>query len=48
MSAEKKFFNNNDSKITIPEILFGTLLGIASISCIWISYTLLIHMYQNL
>ena len=48
MSAEMKTTNNHDSNITISEILFGTLLGIGALSCIWVSTTLLIHLYQNI
>jgi len=48
MPEETKFPCNHKSKITISEILFGTLLGIAAISSIWVSSTLIIHLYQNL
>lgn len=48
MSAETRKNCNHDSQITITEILFGTLLAVGAISCIWVSSTLLIHLYSNL
>ena len=48
MPEETKLPFNYNSKVTVLEILFGALLGIAAVSSIWISSTLIIHLYQNL
>ena len=48
MSAEAKFPGTHDANVSISEILFATLLGIVAVSSIWLSSTLLIHLYQNL
>jgi hypothetical protein len=38
-------FNMNTS---IGEVLFATLLAVGAVSSIWVSTTLLIHLFQNL
>ena len=48
MSEEAKYPCNYNSTVTIPDMMFGALLGIAAVACIWLSSTLLIHLYQNL
>ena len=48
MSEEMKYPGNHETNVTISEVLFATLLGIAAVSSIWLSSTLLIHLYQNL
>lgn len=48
MPEETKFTIGQDSKIKIPEVIFATLLAITAVSCIWLSSTLLIHLFQNL
>jgi len=48
MSQNKGNTKNYESAMTISEILFGALLGIGAISFIWVSTTLLIHLYQKL
>jgi hypothetical protein len=48
MTAATEKFGNPGEKMTLSEILFGTLLAIGAISCIWISSTLLIHLYSSL
>ena len=48
MSGETKLACNHNSKVTVSEILFGALLGITAVCSIWISSTLIIHLYQNL
>ena len=48
MSEDMKRTRNLAANITDAEILFGTLLGAGSIFLIWVSTTLLIHLYKNL
>jgi len=48
MSLETKPINKHEADMTISEILFGTLLGVGAVSCIWLSTTLIIYLYQNL
>jgi len=48
MSERMKIQQNKDPNTSVPEILFAALLGIGAVSCIWVSTTLLIHLYQNL
>ena len=48
MAAAKETPRNPGEKMTLSEILFGTLLAIGAISCMWISSTLLIHLYTSL
>jgi hypothetical protein len=48
MSEETKLPCNHDSIITLEEILFATLLGIAGVSIIWLSSTLIIHLFRNI
>jgi hypothetical protein len=48
MPGETKLPYKHNSKVSVSEILFGTLLGIAAVCSIWISSTLIIHLYQNL
>ena len=48
MSVEMNNLMNHNSNISISEVLFGTLLAIAALGSIWISSTLLIHLYQNM
>ncbi|MDX2435238.1 MAG: hypothetical protein GQ556_01475 [Desulfobacterales bacterium] len=48
MSEEMEYPCNHDTNVTISEVLFAILLGIAAVSSIWLSSTLLIHLYQNL
>jgi len=43
-----KIRRDPETNTTLPEILFATLLGIGAVSCIWVSSTLLIYLYQNL
>lgn len=42
--------NPNDFNINTPvgEILFAALLAVGAVSSIWVSTTLLIHLFQNL
>ena len=47
MSEYLKTTDEFDEKFTLSEILFGTLLGIGSITCIWVAATLLFHLYQS-
>ena len=48
MSEEMEYPFNHDTNVTISEVLFAILHGIAAVSSIWLSSTLLIHLYQNL
>ena len=48
MSEDMKRTKNLAANITITEIIFGTLLGVGSIFLMWISTTLLIHLYKSL
>ena len=48
MSLKKVPTQNYEQAMTISEIMFGALLGIGAISFIWVSTTLLIHLYQKL
>jgi len=48
MSEDMKSTKNLAANITITEIIFGTLLGVGSIFLMWISTTLLIHLYKSL
>ena len=48
MTAATEKLGNLGEKMTLSEILFGTLLAVAAISCIWISSTLLIHLYSGI
>ena len=48
MTAATEKLGNLGEKMTLSEILFGTLLAVAAISCIWISSTLLIHLSSGL
>jgi len=48
MSEDMKRSKNLAANITIAEIIFGSLLGAGSIFLMWISTTLLIHLYKNL
>jgi len=48
MSAATNKPGKPDGKITFSEILFGTLLAVGAVSCIWISSTLLIHLYSSM
>ena len=48
MSEEAKFPGNHNTNVSISEVLFATLLGIAAVSSIWLSSKLLIHLYQNI
>jgi hypothetical protein len=48
MSQNKIATKNYEPGMTIAEILFGALLGIGAVSILWISTTLLIHLYQKL
>jgi hypothetical protein len=48
MTAATGKLANSSEKMTLSEILFGTLLAVVAISCIWISSTLLIHLYSSL
>ena len=48
MSEETKFPCNHDTNVSISEVLFATLLGFTAVSSIWLSSTLLIHLYQSL
>ena len=48
MSQNKITTQNHESAMTISEILFGALLGIGAIGFIWVSTTLLLHLYQKL
>lgn len=47
MSEEKKNMKTHDTNITIPEVLFGILLGIGAISAIWVSTTIMIHLIKQ-
>lgn len=46
MSEKMKTPQNTNTSIS--EILFAALLGVGAVSCIWLSSSLLIHLYQNL
>ncbi len=46
MPEDLKMTKNLAANITIAEIIFGTLLGAGSIFLMWISTTLLIHLYR--
>lgn len=48
MTKAKNTPCNPGEKMTLSEILFGSLLAIVAISCMWISSTLLIHIYTSL
>ncbi len=48
MSTVNKYTAEPGAGITIPEILFGALLGFAAVSGIWISTSILLHLLQNL
>jgi hypothetical protein len=48
MSCEERKMNKKESGISIPEILFGALLGFGAVSGIWASSTILLHLFQNL
>jgi hypothetical protein len=39
---------NQEKRLTVSELLFGALLAIAAVSSIWVSSTLVIHLYSNL
>ena len=39
---------NQENRLTVSELLFGALLAIAAVSSIWVSSTLMIHLYSNL
>ncbi len=39
---------NQQKRVTVSEFLFGALLAIAAVSSIWVSSTLVIHLYSNL
>ena len=39
---------NQEKKLSVSEILFGALLAIGAVSCIWVSSSLMIHLYSNL
>lgn len=48
MPAEFKNTKTPERDMSVAEILFGTLLGIGAIGCIWVSSSLMIHLIQNL
>jgi hypothetical protein len=48
MTEAKNTPSNPGEKMTLSEVLFGTLIAIVAISCMWISSTLLIHLYSSL
>jgi hypothetical protein len=39
---------NQEKRLTVSELLFGALLAIAAVSSIWLSSSLMIHLYSNL
>ena len=39
---------DNKTDVTLSELIFGALLGIGAVACIWVSTTLLIYLYQNI
>jgi heme/copper-type cytochrome/quinol oxidase subunit 4 len=47
-----KIFNdmteNKNTNLTVSEILFGALLAIVAVSSIWLSSSLMLHLFNNL
>jgi hypothetical protein len=37
-----------NTNVNISEILFGTLLAVVAVSCIWLSSSLMLHLFNNL
>ena len=39
---------NENTNLTVSEILFGALLAIVAVSSIWLSSSLMLHLFKNL
>ena len=48
MSVDTNNPNNFNMNTSLSEVLFGALLAVGAVSCIWVSTSLLIHLLQNM